>query len=395
MAADSERLNHLFERYLRRECTPEEVEELVSLLQQADTGEKLSGRLSALWETLSAEKKSYPVDWREMYKNVTGHPSTSSVRILRRRRLYLTAAATAALLLGSAAVYFHDHTPLRSPQASAGVRQEITPGGNKARLTLSDGTTVPLGEAEKTIPVRQGNVRVRQDSGALTYHALQGNTSPASPEYNTLSTPRGGQYQLQLSDGTRVWLNAASSVRYPTVFTGKTREVGITGEAYFDVAPDPDRPFVVRANHTEVKVLSTEFNIDAYPDEHRVRTTLVKGKVKVRPEGNNGRALLLQPGQQAESPEDGPTLLAAADVDEATAWKRGLFVFHNDDLASIMRKLGRWYDIEVSYKENRLPSSHFTGAIRRQENIGRVLEMLALTGGAHFEVRGRQVIVTP
>src|SRR5699024_5260550 len=203
--------------------------------------------------------------------------------------------------------------------------------------------------------------------------------------YNSLTTPRGGQYQLTLPDGTKVWLNAASSIRYPTAFTEHERQVKITGEAYFEVAKDAHKPFIVTVDNMEVKVLGTRFNINAYADETTINTTLLEGSVKVVSSTDNIRSLILNSGQQVQLDKVGQMeLVKNADVGEVSAWKKGLFVFHSDELPAIMRRLSRWYDVEVEYKNNTVPTTHFTGAIQRDVNISEVLKMFELTGGVRF-----------
>jgi len=399
--ADQTRLAKLFNQYLQRKCTPEEVEELVALLQADGTDEMLTPAMRKLWEQMRKDQKEYSaMDWEQMYERITGADRPSSARRIRRRRLYTIAAALAGIVISSVGAYiwYREYTEQKSVAVEAKtVNHDVPPGGNKAILTLANGATIILDQAADGTLAEQGNTRIiKQGSGRLAYQPPENSASgPAQVEYNTLTTPRGGQYQLELSDGTRVWLNAASSIHFPTVFRGKERHVEITGEAYFEVAGNPSRPFIVDKGHTEIQVLGTHFNVNAYEDEANMEVTLLEGSVKVI-QLTTHSSRLIKPGQQVLLNKNGEIkLIEKADVDETVAWKNGLFVFHNDDLPVIMRRLARWYDVETEYQANQIPQSHFTGAIRRQENISKVLEMLSLTGGAHFDIEGRKVIVTP
>ncbi|HQW44934.1 MAG TPA: FecR domain-containing protein, partial [Chitinophagaceae bacterium] len=208
-------------------------------------------------------------------------------------------------------------------------------------------------------------------------------------------TPRGGQYQVTLSDGTQVWLNAASSIRFPVVFTGTERKVEITGEAYFEVAKNKAMPFKVTAGSSEVEVLGTHFNINSYTDEPYIKTTLLEGSVKVTvPASAAGQSSkILQYGQQTAVNKEGKiSVLNNADLEEAVAWKNGRFQFKSADLKTILRQISRWYDADVEYRGN--VNIHFTGQLPRNDNVNKVFEKLALTGEVNFKVEGKKIIVT-
>jgi ferric-dicitrate binding protein FerR (iron transport regulator) len=214
--------------------------------------------------------------------------------------------------------------------------------------------------------------------------------------YNTITTPRGGQYQVTLSDGTKVWLNAASSIRFPVLFTGNERKVEITGEAYFEVAKNVSKPFKVKTISSEVEVLGTHFNVNAYDDEAVAKTTLLEGLVKVSVPQTGGKlaARFLQPGQQSGITKDGRiSVLNNADTEEAVAWKNGRFQFRSADLKSILRQISRWYDVDVVYKGN--VDLHFTGQLTRDDYVSKVFDKLALTGEVHFKIEGKKIIVSP
>lgn len=268
-------------------------------------------------------------------------------------------------------------------------QNDIAPGGDKAILTLADGSKVILDTADNGAITKQGSVTVIKLNGQLAYN--KEGISSTDVLYNTITTPRGGQYQLVLADGTKVWLNAASSLRFPTAFVGKERKVELTGEGYFEVTHDAAKPFIVTKGQTEVTVLGTHFNINAYEDEPSLKVTLAEGRVMVE---KGSRSQLLLPGQQAIVSDQNASIdiNKDIDVDHAISWKNGLFDFDDDPLPVVMRQLARWYDADVSYS-GAVPEGHYTGAIRRQANLSEVLKMLELAGGVHFSIQGRQIIV--
>ena len=227
-------------------------------------------------------------------------------------------------------------------------------------------------------------------NGSLSYQNISKSKTPETL-YNTISTPNGGDYQLVLADGSKVWLNAASSLRFPANFVGRERKVELTGEAYFEVAKNPAMPFKVKLNGMEVEVLGTHFNINSYADESAIRTTLLEGSIKInRPHASS----LLKPGQQAMMDKNGQiSVINDADLDEAVAWKDGKFQFDRADIHNVMRQLARWYNIDVEYKGT--VASHFGGTISRDVNLSKVLGMLHLTGEVKFQVQDKKVIVMP
>lgn len=301
-----------------------------------------------------------------------------------------TAAAAAILLLtGGYLLFYHSVRPATTEQPPI-VRNDLPPGHNGAILTLSGGETVVLDSAANGRVAIQGATTIQKQNGELSY---QGTAMGKDLVYNTLSTPLGRQYQLTMFDGTKVWLNAASSIRYPVVFAGKERKVEVSGEAYFEVAKNPSKPFKVSVNGAEVDVLGTSFNLNAYPDEPLSTTTLVDGAVKVALP--SGQDLKLAPGQEARIERGKPIrLITDADVEEATAWKNGRFIFAGNDIRTVMRQLSRWYDVQVDYREP-VTKEEFVGAIGRFENISQILQMLEKTHTVTFAVEGRRITVLP
>ena len=268
---------------------------------------------------------------------------------------------------------------------------DILPGGNKAILTLADGSKIILDSADNGTVTHQGGVRViKLSNGQLSYDLKNG--EPNKVVYNTITTPVGGQYQLILTDGSKVWLNAASSLRFPSFFDGNERRVEITGEAYFEVAKNKAMPFIAKVNDAEVQVLGTHFNIMAYDNEEAVETTLLEGSVKVV---NGGQNNILKPDQQLQVSGDGTTkLMTNVDIDQVVAWKNGTFIFENADIKSIMRQISRWYNVEVIY-QNKNINDLFTLEMPRTSKLSDVIKVLELTGNIHFEIEGKRVIITP
>jgi ferric-dicitrate binding protein FerR (iron transport regulator) len=313
---------------------------------------------------------------------------------------WLAAAAVAFLVLLSGTVYFLSKETDRQ-HAEVAVKQQnsdIQPGGNKAVLILGNGRKIVLDSTGNGILSIQGNTRIiKVNSGQLTYSrqssALrQAQGDDAKVLYNTIATPRGGQYQVVLPDGSKVWLNAASSIRFPTTFVGRERRVQISGEAYFEIAKNAAMPFKVSVNHMTVEVLGTHFNIMAYNDEAAMTTTLVEGSVKVSM--NNRDWTMLKPGEQAlVNKNDKIQVLKNANVNEAIAWKNNLFWFDSDDVYAVMRQLARWYDVHIDIQGN-IPD-RFTGSIPRDIAFSKVFEVLQKTGSMHFKIDHDRIIISP
>lgn len=320
--------------------------------------------------------------------------------IVPRGKWKMTAAAAVIFMLLSAGTYFiflsksSKKEIAKIETAKPELKNDIAPGGNKAVLTLADGSAVILDSVSNGIISRQGNIEIKKLNNGLLAYTINGKQVTENDEafYNTISTPRGGQYQVTLADGTMVWLNAASSIRFPVLFTGTERKVEITGEAYFEVTKNKAMPFKVKTAGSEVEVLGTHFNVNAYNDESLIKTTLLEGSVKVST-GNQG-AKILQPGQQSGISKEGKiSVFNNADIEEVMAWKNGRFQFKSADLKSILRQISRWYDVDIVYNGN--VNLHFTGQLPRNDNASKVFEKLALTGEVHFKIDGKRIIVSP
>ena len=317
----------------------------------------------------------------------------------KARRWKVSVAAASILLIVSIGVYFTISSKSSNKEIAktnipkAAPKNDVAPGGNRATLTLSDGSTIILDSASNGTLSKQGNVKVEKLASGLLSYTLNDKqiTENDAAFYNTISTPRGGQYHVTLSDGTEVWLNAASSIRFPVAFKGIERRVEVTGETYFEVAKNATMPFKVKAALSEIEVLGTHFNINAYDDESTLKTTLLEGRVKVSVA--NQEAKFLQPGQQADIKREGKiAVLNNADIEEVMAWKNGRFQFSSADLKSILRQISRWYDVDIEYKGN--VNLHFTGQLTRNDNVSKVFEKLKLTGEVNFRIDNKKIIIS-
>lgn len=350
----------LIQRYKNNEASDEEITLFFQLLEDG----KLETFLS---EAMDAEV-----------------PDAKPVRRLRNR--WWMAAASILILLGAGAYFIH----LKQPEKIVVKNNVIVPGSNKAVLTLANGSSIILEDAENGNLASQGNAHIVKKGDVLAYNT--GRASDVSIMYNSVTTPRGGQYRIILSDGSHVWLNAASSIRFPTTFAGNERTVELKGEGYFEIEKNAAAPFKVKLEDgAEVEVLGTHFNIMAYNDEQENRTTLLEGSVRV---SKNGSSRLLRPGDQAVLTASGEVLLRkGADVAEAVAWKNGLFLFKSADIKTLMRQAARWYDIEIVY-EGGITPDRFSGKISRNSSLQQFLKILQLSD-VHYKIENRKLIITP
>lgn len=389
----------LFKRYLNNACTPEEIELLLAhfgTLTEKDLRKSISDALRKGDDpaSLSPDLKQHLT---LLYKNIAPQlknddgPKIIELPFYKRKAfLYLSVACLALIVTGIAAIFHRNYPGVKFPDlASEFAPKDIPPGGNKAILTLADGKTITLNEAADGELVKAAGMVIRKTGqGELVYEVTGANAGAHT--YNTISTPKGGTYQVILPDGTKVWLNAASTLRFPTSFVAlNERKIELSGEAYFEVAKDAKHPFKVLTVKQEVQVLGTHFNISSYTDESVVKTTLLEGSVKVR---NLQKAddVILRPGQQSVIAK-GEIKVGMADVEEVLAWKNGVFVFNDEPLESIMKKVSRWYDVEVVYDgvdKNKL----FGGSVSRFDNVSKVLRQLELTGGVHFKIEEGRII---
>lgn len=395
---DAQQFKELLQRYRQGRCTD----------QERNLVEAWYHHRANTPYPLPAEEEAQAGE--RMYRKITGELAHDrpAVRLLPGRffrRYWMAAALLLAVFTAGYWLLQKETTGVATTGAKpADTPPAIVPGGNKALLTLADGSVIVLDSAANDTLTMQGKTLVfKQEDGQLVYRAASGGEQEAVA-WNTISTPRGGQYQVVLPDGSRVWLNAASSLRFPASFSGNERSVELTGEAYFEIesvavsaagGKKKKIPFKVTITQpgaeekTEVEVLGTHFNIMAYADEATIKTTLLEGAIRM----NSARQTqTLRPGQQARLARNGQMEVEDdADTEEAIAWKNGLFQFHNADVQMIMRQIARWYDVDIEYAGN-IPSDKFEGEIPRNSHITEVLKMLELSN-VHFKIEGKKLII--
>ena len=303
----------------------------------------------------------------------------------KTKKVLWSAAVVALLCLAGGWLIWQ--TP-RDVKQDVVVREKNAPvSTNKTRLTLADGSVIELDGAEDGALYEDGSAKLIKKNGELLYQGKEEDKG-ALAGYNMVHTPVGGQYRIVLPDKSKVWLNATSSLRYPTAFHDSVRMVELSGEAYFEVAKNKSMPFIVKAGETKVEVVGTHFNIMAYPDEQTTRTTLLEGAVIV---SKGMEKQKMKPGQEAVTGNG--IRLVQADLQAAVAWKQGLSHFENAGIGMVMRQLARWYDIEVEYEKGIVPGVHFSGIISKNSSIEQVIAMLNASGNLQMEVQGRKVLV--
>lgn len=365
----------------RREWTPEDKQYMLEYLETTGATE-LEELMQEQFRT--ANKMIDPVLKEEMLNNIHD-------KIVYRRKWpyrFMAAATFTGLLVLAFYIFKHPQQPtVVATQPYKTI--PIKPGTEKAILTLADGSNITLDDAANGTLASQGTTSVLKLNGKLSYTSA-GKSKAIG--YNTISTPRGKPYQIELPDGSQVWLNAASSLRFPTAFTGKERRVEITGEAYFEIAKNTAMPFFVKVKDAEVQVLGTHFNIMAYDEEDVVKTTLLQGAVRFV---STNSSLLLEPGQQSQLGKNGQVKIErSVNLSDVMAWKNGSFHFGSENIKVVMRQLSRWYDIDIEYQDNGTElKDQFYADIPRNTNLTDVLKVLELTGKVKFKTEGRKVIV--
>ncbi|WP_316815741.1 FecR family protein [Pedobacter nyackensis] len=357
----------LVQRYLNKQLSGEELEVFIELTR--------SGKLDAQFDAV-------------MDFEINNMMNVQPKQPITRKLWYKFAVAASVLLVVATSIFF-----LFNQKNGVLVQQDIDPGSYKAVLTLADGRQIALTDAANgKLAVQNGIQITKAADGQLIYEVKDsGQKINDTPLFNHISTPKGGQYQINLPDGTRVWLNAASSLKFPASFTNlKERRVELTGEAYFEVAKNKNLPFLVSTHKQKVEVLGTHFNINSYDNELAVKTTLLEGSIMVSTLNNTVKKLL-KPGEQSIL-QSGQIEVNAVDTESEIAWKDGNFNFEDTDIQSIMRKLERWYDLEVIYEGN-IPKTTFGGKISVHRPLSKALKLLESTGDVHFKVEGRRITV--
>jgi transmembrane sensor len=381
---EAKRVGYLVAGYLKNTLTEEEKDELDAWVTASDENMRFFVKLTdeKNIEKGLKERGIYDADKavERLKQKIAGKYRRPATRI----PLWAIGIAACVVLLVGLFVVLNrtENRPSVSPPLVT--TKDVAPGTSTAVLTLSDGRTLGLDTIRGSIAGISGATAVNSNGG-IAYSTA----ADQSSSINTISTPRGGQYQLALSDGSKVWLNAASSVKFPTAFNGKDRKVEITGEAYFEVAHDPYKAFYVEANGAEIKVLGTHFNVNAYDNEDATRVTLLQGSVRVN---NDKGATTIQPGQQAVvATGREPAVTTTPDLDEVMAWKNGVFEFKDASIEEIMKQVERWYNVRVTYEAK--PSYHFNASIKRDVPVSKLFRLLELTDQVHFTIDNNTITV--
>lgn len=407
----NDKLNELIEKYLNDTLTIDEWEEFRGILADCDPA-GLDDALKNIYTREVLPNANLEPDVDAAFGVIESHMQAGKGReragrgrvragrgrvVPLRRQIGYAAAVVIMCLIGLGAYWSWTSSRRGAGHATeafsaAPLAKLLPPANAGAVLTLANGSRILLtGHPAKAAGGLQELKIIRLDSGIVDYHDIAASGSARETDFNTLTTSRGMQYQVILPDGSHVWLNSASAIRYPIVFPAGKREVELTGEAYFEVAPDKQRPFTVKANNMEVDVLGTAFNVMAYSDETTLRTTLFHGAVSVLAAG---KVMQLKPGEQAGLATDNQMLsVHEANLDEVAAWRKGMFLFKKRKIEEIMRQISRWYDVEIEYRGKR-PEAALSGELSRRDDAHELLEILQSTNNVHFITEGNKIIVT-
>ena len=386
----------ILEKYNQGIATKEEESFLFAYYRLFDLEENILDKLRA------DEKQSLKNSLKEeIDKQIFQADDIQSIETKRYAVNFYVRWLAAAMLIAvsSLGYFFYNRSVTKKVDNQEFVQKKeakIVPGTNQALLTLENGEVIVLNNQKDGVLSRQSGVSVRKlKDGQLVYEMKE--TPAQNPVQNTVSTPKGGQYQLILSDGSKVWLNAASSIKFPSAFGLTERLVEITGEVYFEVAADPLKPFKVKSENQLIEVLGTRFNVNTYLDELSSKTTLIEGKVSIS-KLMNGQAHLrgrriMKPGQQATVDKNSPDIhLESVDTEQSVAWKNGYFKFDKADIQTVMRQICRWYDVEAEYRGN-LSKDLFAGEIKRDEDVNKVLRIFQLSN-IDVQIKGRKIIIS-
>lgn len=369
-------IKELIEKYLEGTLTPEE-----------------KGLLES-WYSHEAESNPDGISDQEVKESLKRIQARLPLERQESRRSHWPriAAAAAIVLVSGVGLFVYIQKQFIQQPIETAYKNDVEPGSNKAFLTLADGKRITLADAANGTLAKQAGVLITKIAdGKLEYTISDPKVKASTIEYNIIETPKGGRYQVNLPDGSKIWLNAASLLKFPATFASlKERKVELSGEAYFEVAQNDAHPFIVTTDKQTVKVLGTHFNISSYANDPAIKTTLLEGSVKVT--GTRGNNKVLQPGQQS-SLIDGHMIVENIDTELAVAWKNNQFMFESERIENIMKMVERWYNVEVEYV-GEIPDDRFGGAVSRFDNVSKVLSILELTGKVHFRIEGRKIYVS-
>jgi len=375
-----EKIVELLRRYTDGVASSSEKEELTDWAADHQDNGAFQQHVQTLFDTYVLDDNKTRPDWERIYENILAARS-QNVHLVHRIHVWRTAwfkyAAAILVIILISLVYRPNiiETPgISKAEAPVNMKNDVLPGSDKAILTLSNGKIIELNATEQK-NIKDGDLTIQNQNGSLTYGKSE------VVVYNTMSTPNGGQYQLTLPDGTKVWLNAASSIRYPTAFPSKTREVEIIGEAYFEVTKNPTKPFIVKTNKDVITVLGTHFNVNAYSDNRYIKTSLLEGAVQV-----DGR--ILKPGHAYINGK-----ILQINLEQEVAWKNGVFNFNQLSLREAMQQLSRWYDVEIVYKDE-IVDFNFYGEVQRSLTLSQVIKILSGMGIRLTIEQGKRLVVS-
>jgi transmembrane sensor len=385
---NKDQLKTVYLNFLKNQCSKTEVE---GLLTYFDVGDEfllknlINSELDIVVDEVAATQEEED-KLIQIFKSVKAITQDSQPKIVPfyKRPLFLglTAACMALMVISVSWFVYHN----KNRPVLFNVENDVGPGENKAVLTLANGKQIILSAGVNDALEEQSGVKITKTAAGQLVYSFNGNQAKGtSTEENRISTPKGGQYQLQLADGTKIWLNAASSLKFPVLFRGPKRNVELEGEAYFEVAKDKARPFIVKTADQELEVLGTHFNLNAYGHSAYTKTTLLEGSVKVN-------HIILKPGEESTLTGD-QIGVKKIDTDNSISWKNGFFTFEEEPLESILTTIGRWYDLDVKFKDEELRTKVFSGRISRYIKVSQVLSKLALTRSVRFEIQGKTIIV--
>ena len=381
-------------QYEANRASREEVEEMLKFLKSAEGDAELKKMIVDAKHSCERELSIPQQHWDNMWqiiRPVTVGYSKKEFFSMQWARM----VAIAALFLVGGGIYLFlvnrdKKKAIQTVTSSVNIhhKADILPGRDKAMLRLTNGSALNLENLKVGVVIHQGNTKIiKLKSGVLAYNSENKNMGEVL--YNTLTTPAGGQYEVILPDGSKVWLNASSSLHYPIAFKGKERTVELEGEAYFEVthaiSPSTSKkmPFLVKTNDLNVEVLGTHFNVMAYANEKHIETTLLQGKVRVT---RYGLSKILSPGQEAIADNKSHDIkLTSTNTQQTVAWKNGFFHFKETNIRELMRQVERWYNVEVEYRTDR-DGQDFTGIVPRTKNVSVLLQTLELTGTVHFQI---------
>lgn len=382
---ERDRISFLLNRYINNECAAEELQELLKWIDENENESIISDELLALWQNSQNESLHTGEQWEQLYQQMM---ETQQIPSRYKKATWIKFAIAASITIALSFSFYFYNAKINVVQEKV-ASNVLKPGTHTATLTLGNGEKVVLDQVKGRVSTHRGIQIFKTASGQLVYKLSQ-TAKMNRAEFNTIETPKGGQYQIIMSDGSSVWLNAQSSLKYPVSFSTKERVVHLIGEAYFEITKHKDAPFKVITGDQVVEVLGTHFNINSYSDEPVIKTTLLEGSVRVSNLRNNEKKILT-PGQQSIF---GVNYLRVNEVDpeETIAWKNGYFTFNNTNLESILRQVSRWYNVDIAYEDEKVRHQLFSGNVSRFENASQVLSILELTGLVHFKIEGRRII---